>query len=369
MPIKQSLPRILFLEPYYGGSHRAFLKGLQRHLSGDFSRLTLPARKWKMRMQLAAPWMAEKAIELLQGGRSFDLIFCSSMLDVATFRALLNRAGFDLPLGLYFHENQFAYPSQVDDRLSHQFTALNFTSALAADGIAFNSEYNRETFLDGVARYLGKAADMEITHLVETLRAKSTILYPGLDYRLIDRIRTPADFAVPVFVWNHRWEHDKDPETFFHALFDLAGTGFDFRLIVLGQSFARCPAIFSRVREKLNRHILYFGYARKREEYINRLCRGNIVVSTARHEFFGMAVLEAVRCGCRPVVPDGLAYRELFPKEYRYRQGGLKNALLRAAHSPAPLDVAEVDTMTCRYAWDRLAGEYARWFSLLLRRD
>jgi glycosyltransferase involved in cell wall biosynthesis len=369
MTIKQPLPRILFLEPYYGGSHRAFMQGVQAYLSRDFTRLTLPARKWKMRMQLAAPWMAEKTIELLRSGKSFDLILCSSMLDVATFRSLLNRAGFDLPLGLYFHENQFAYPNQIDDRPTHQFTALNFTSALAADRIAFNSEYNRETFLRGVARYLDKAADMDIIHLERTLRAKSTVLYPGMDFRLIDGIRSPADSTAPVFVWNHRWEHDKDPETFFHTLFELSGMGLDFRLIVLGQSFVRCPAIFSRAREKLDRHILYFGYARKREEYITWLCRGNIVVSTARHEFFGMAVLEAVRGGCRPVVPDGLSYRELFPQEYRYRHGELKHALLSAARSPAPLDAAAVGALTGRYAWQPQAGEYARWFSLLLRRD
>jgi len=369
MTIKQPLPRILFLEPYYGGSHRSFMHGVQNHLARDFTRLTLPARKWKMRLQLAAPWMAEKTIKLMRAGRPFDLILCSSMLDVATFRALLNQAGFNPPLGLYFHENQFAYPNRTDDRLSYQFTALNFTSALAADRIAFNSEYNRATFLAGVARYLYKAADMEISHLVQALQAKSTVLYPGLDYRLIDGIRTPAEPRAPVIVWNHRWEHDKDPETFFHTLFDLADDGIDFHLIVLGQNFARCPAIFSEAREKMEKRILYFGYARKREEYITWLCRGNIVVSTARHEFFGLALLEAVRSGCRPIVPDGLSYRELFPRQYRYGEGELKEALIKAIYPLKPLDGGTVSALTEKYAWQRLAGEYARWFSLLLSRD
>ncbi|MCW5209466.1 DUF3524 domain-containing protein [Desulfobulbus sp. US1] len=43
---------ILLLEPYYGGSHKAFLIGLQQQLDYRFTLLSLPARKWKMRMQL-----------------------------------------------------------------------------------------------------------------------------------------------------------------------------------------------------------------------------------------------------------------------------------------------------------------------------
>lgn len=50
--------RVLLVEPYGGGSHQIFLEGLQRHLAGDFlfESLTLPARGWKWRMRLAAPF-------------------------------------------------------------------------------------------------------------------------------------------------------------------------------------------------------------------------------------------------------------------------------------------------------------------------
>lgn len=43
------------------------------------------------------------------------------------------------------------------------------------------------------------------------------------------------------------------------------------------------------------------------------------LLSTAAHEFQGLAVLEAVASGCLPVVPDRLAYPEIFPARFRYR--------------------------------------------------
>jgi len=37
------------------------------------------------------------------------------------------------------------------------------------------------------------------------------------------------------------------------------------------------------------------------------------VLSTARHEFFGIAVVEALLAGCLPWLPDRLSYPELLP--------------------------------------------------------
>ena len=41
------------------------------------------------------------------------------------------------------------------------------------------------------------------------------------------------------------------------------------------------------------------------------------MTSTARHEFFGIAVVEAIACGCLPWLPDRLSYPELVPQELR----------------------------------------------------
>ncbi len=42
---------ILLLEPYFGGSHRAWAEGYARHSGHRIDLLTLPASFWKWRMQ------------------------------------------------------------------------------------------------------------------------------------------------------------------------------------------------------------------------------------------------------------------------------------------------------------------------------
>ena len=88
-----------------------------------------------------------------------------------------------------------------------------------------------------------------------------------------------------------------------------------------------------------------------------------IVVSTAIHEFQGLAVMEAAGAGCRPLVPDGLCYREQYPADYRYPSGD--SAALRArlrdwlaGGLPVAADVT---------AW-REANLLRRWEGLLATR-
>ena len=50
------MTRILYLEPFDGGSHAAFTRTLTGGLDYDWTVLTLPGRHWKWRMRGAAPW-------------------------------------------------------------------------------------------------------------------------------------------------------------------------------------------------------------------------------------------------------------------------------------------------------------------------
>lgn len=352
--------RILALEPYYGGSHRAFLDSLARELPFDFDLRTLPARSWKWRMRMAAPCFARA---LREQPPQCDAVFASAFLDAAAFRGLLPAPLATLPLFLYFHENQFAYPVQVEAERDVHFALTNLTSALAADRIAFNSLYNLESFLSGARDLLARMEDMALPGWEADIRAKAEILFPPLEFTEIDACPARAkEDGPPVILWNHRWEHDKDPDFFFATLFALAEKGVDFRLMVLGQAFRSRPPVFAEAAERLASRIIHFGYVRQREEYCQLLRRADVVVSTARHEFYGMAVLEAVRAGCRPLVPDRLAYRELLPERFRYQDADFEQRLcqsLAAGRLPTP----EARELTEAFSWPALRSRYLNWFA------
>ena len=53
--------------------------------------------------------------------------------------------------------------------------------------------------------------------------------------------------------------------------------------------------------------------------YRDILATCDIVVSTANQETFGLAILEAVLAGCRPILPNRLSYPEVIPVEFHAR--------------------------------------------------
>ena len=313
------MKRVLLLEPYYGGSHKQFLTGVQQWVDAEFVLLSLPARKWKMRMQFSAIWFVEQIKAMAVAKQHFDIVLCSTFVDVAVLRALLctlphwNQKAL---LKTYFHENQFAYPSQQKDISMRQFTSINYNTALASDGCAFNSHYNLDSFVNGVRKVTKFAADMKIAESVEAICKKSVVLSPGMDYSFIDEVPASAKTnGPPVIVWNHRWEHDKGPEEFFAALYSIQKQNIPFRLIVLGESYPNMPACFAEARKRLDREIIHFAYAESRKRYAELLHMGDIVISTAKHEFLGFRCLRH----CGQVVTH------FFPTLYRIRSYIRKN--------------------------------------------
>lgn len=92
------------------------------------------------------------------------------------------------------------------------------------------------------------------------------------------------------------------------------------------------------------------------------LCQGDVVVSTANHEFYGMAVLEAVRAGCRPLVPDRLSYRELFAPEFRYEDADFAQKLM-AAMGAGRLAATQAEALTRRFSWPALTESFQQWLA------
>ncbi len=292
------MTRVLILEPYAGDSHLLLVSGMQRWLPFDFRTITMPARKWKWRMRGAALYLAQ-ALGQLQPA---EVVFCSSLLSLTDLLSLGPRWLRDARKVVYFHENQFVYPTRLYREWDFHFAFTNLTTALAADAVIFNSRFNRDSLLAGIPTLLKKFPDFRPSGLEARIAEKSRVLPVPLDpteFPLSQPRQGPA-----CIIWNHRWEHDKDPVTFFEALYELQRRAISFTVCVLGREFEDCAPLFHRARAHLDPHVAHWGYAESRAEYLRLLGAGDIVVSTALQESFGLAVLEAVRAGCAPPRPQ-----------------------------------------------------------------
>ena len=58
-------------------------------------------------------------------------------------------------------------------------------------------------------------------------------------------------------------------------------------------------------------NIEHIGFAESREDYEKVLLSSDLLISTADHEFFGIAVLEAISAGVYPLLPERLSYPEI----------------------------------------------------------
>ncbi|MEW4562776.1 DUF3524 domain-containing protein [Bremerella sp. JC770] len=315
---------LLALEPYYGGSHRAFLDGWIAHSRYQWTCLTLPAHHWKWRMRHAAITFAQQATDLKE--THFDAIFCSDMLNLAAFRGLAPSPIASLPTVVYFHENQLTYPDEFRTQRDYHYAFDNFQTLLAADQAWFNSDYHRTEFFQQCQAFLQKFPDYTLESQLDQAHDKTIVASPGLP-EITPRPRE-LNFQCPHIVWAARWEKDKNPDDFFDAMFRLQEGGHPFRLSVVGESFRDCPPIFDKARTVLADRIEQWGYLPSHDAYQELLGKSDLFISSAAHEFFGISAAEAIVAGNVPVLPRRLAYPELVDRQANLLYDGTTDSLV-----------------------------------------
>lgn len=305
--------RILMVEPYDTGSHAAWMRGYQLHSAHEVRLLSLDGHYWQWRMLGGAVTLAERFLALEWAP---DLIVASDMLDLAGFLALTRPVTARTPTAVYFHENQLTYPAYPRQKLQQHYAFSNYLSALVADAVYFNSAYHHDVFFDELPRLLRHFPDHNNLPTIDRLRARSAVLPLGLDLQRFDAHR-PAAARDPVgprlVLWNHRWDHDKNPRPFFEALFRLADEGVPFEVAMVGENTRHSAPDFDAARERLGVRVVRFGSADSVAEYARLLWQVHVVVSTSNQDFFGVSVSEAIYCGAWPLLARRLNYPALVP--------------------------------------------------------
>ncbi len=318
--------KILLLSPYDALSHQYWREGLvDAFAEHTFEVVTLPARHFSWRFRGNSLTLA--ADPRLRS--PFDLVLATSMTDLAALRGMLPTIGL-VPTVVYFHENQFVYPGSTPQSQQVERQITSIYTALAADRIVFNSAYNRSTFLIGAESLLAKMPDHVPGDVMTRLDSMSQVLPVPLRPE-ISPVGPRRDQLLTI-LWNHRWEYDKGPEVLLEVLTGLLSHTRQFRFHLVGQQFRQVPEALSRCLELLGSAGIEGarGFL-PRNEYLALLAESDVVLSTAHHEFQGLAVLEAVAAGALPVVPNRLVYPEIFDQNFCYESVTAAGEMLREA--------------------------------------
>ncbi|QQE13711.1 DUF3524 domain-containing protein [Planctomycetota bacterium] len=402
--------KVLFLQGYDGESHGAFLRGWMKGSGYEVIGLTLPGYGWKWRMRHSGVSFA-KVVREVWGGEVFghegddesqvevvrfvdgevvkgelgreDLeavvgegcVVGTSMVNMADFLACLPSEWGRVGCAQYFHENQFAYPFRAEHKhvgdvhygLSQVISAH---AVLSRDGkVMFNSEFNRDSLVKGFGELCSKGAKLKYGDwgfMGDEIEKAGIVVGQGTDARLIGEVtrgvRDDEGEGEVHFVWAGRWEHDKRPEMFFDALKVLDEKGLRFKVSVLGESFGKVPGCFGEAKEWLKGRIVKWGYQDEVSDYWRGLGEGDVFVSTADHEFFGVSVVEAGAAGCELVLPRGLAYPEIWGEcehegvDFYEDEQGLVDVLQRKCEQGSHVS-EKVREIAMRYEWENIVQQ------------
>lgn len=261
---------------------------------------------------------AEHVLDISGGQWQPDAVFATSLLSLGDLRALLPANIRNRPCLLYMHENQLVYPFREEHGAGGerdlQYPITNLMSLLAADHVAWNSQWNLESFCSGIGALIDHCPDQILDGVGDRIRQHSSIIWPP--------VRIPGDACgaervlhnASSVVWPHRWEHDKNPEGLLETARHARRAGYGLRWILLGRCSGPVPDAMSIFHDEFGSDIQHSGWVDSQEEYWRLLQQSDWVLSTARHEFFGIAVAEAMFAGCLPWLPDRLSYPEITPE-------------------------------------------------------
>lgn len=323
------MANVVLVEPFYGGSHRAWADAWTAQSRHDLALISHPDQFWRWRLRGGAVTLAEAfATHVVEHGAP-DVVVVSGMVDVAAFTGLARKVLAATPVAMYLHESQLLYPAAPNQRPDNAAALTNWRSMAAADALWFNSAFHRDAIRGALPALLRSQPEPTHEHLIDQVFANTAVLWPGVATNwLIAGERTSN--AVPRVLWNQRWAHDKNPRSVFAALVAMAEQGLEFTVALAGENQRPDSDDVAWVTDRLGDRVDHQGYA-PAAEYERLLLSSDVVVSAADHEFFGIALVEAMAAGAVPVLPARLSFPELVEPAWHdvalYPDGALRSRL------------------------------------------
>lgn len=352
---------VWILDPFHAGSHASWSRGLSTSLEGEGHRVTmhsLPGRHWKWRMHgAAATWTS-----LMHSSPVPDVVVTTDMCDVAQLRGLMPRAWAKVKVVCMFHENQLTFPWSPDDPdasngRDNTYAYINISSCLAADEVWFNSFHHQHLFLEAVDPWMQRMPKPHLKQVREKIKSKSVVMPLGMDFSHWtspnDLCRDFSHVDTPLVLWNHRWSWDKGTDAWMKFTHEVLERDLAAQFVVLGAAFGRQPEGWESMRDRLGSRCVHWGFLENQQDYVQWLWKAHIVPIHPHQEYFGLSVLEAMRCRTIPWLPEAHAYTETMPESHRYMPcerwaDGLADQTWK--HWPVTLDAYERKALD--YSWE-----------------
>lgn len=364
------MAEVVLVEPYYGGSHQAWVDAWMGHSRHDITLISHPDEFWRWRLRGGAVTLAELFDARVQQAGRPDVVVVSGMVDVAAFMGIARHSLGATPVAIYVHESQLLYPKAPKQTSDSSSELINWQSLVAADAVWFNSAFHRDALRAAVPALLGSQPTPSHDHLIDSVFERSTVLWPPVE---IDALLTGSRTSRPVprVLWNQRWDHDKNPRAVFRALARLAEDGVPFTLSLAGQNLRPKDPELAWVHKRLSDRIDHSGFLEP-GAYADLLLRSDVVVSAAAHEFFGIAFVEAIAAGSVPVLPARLSFPELIDPRWHfaalYAEGALQTSLRYVLENLADVrrDLGGIRQSMAQFGADRSAEAHDKAVDQLL---
>ena len=152
----QGVARVVLVEPYYGGSHRAWADGLVAHSRHEIHLVTHYAAYWRCRLRRSALSLAAHIAAVFNRHPPPASLLATDMVHLAALVGFLRRDLGDPAVALYLHENQLTHPVGPRDRPDEGLALANWLSMAVADRVFVNSDAQLADLRTAITEWLAE---------------------------------------------------------------------------------------------------------------------------------------------------------------------------------------------------------------------